>query len=89
MHYPIQSRELFAQWLDDGCPAVATIELNQEERQVPAQVMLRRMRRCSDPLPSALVETIGDRLGLGSGLRGRTYGEAARRLMAAEVSTTP
>jgi hypothetical protein len=47
------------------------------------------MRRCSDVLPSALVETIGDRLGRGNGLSGRTYGEAARRLLDAEVTATP
>ena len=89
MHYTVQRRQRFAKWVDDGCPALAVIEVNHEERQVAADLMLLRMRRCTDVLPSALGKTIGDRLGLASNLTGRTYGEAARRLLAAGATATP
>jgi hypothetical protein len=89
MHYAAYRRESFAKWIDDDCPAVAVMGTGTDVRQVSAQVMLRRMRRCSDVLPSALVEILGDRLGRGNGLSGRTYGEAARRLLDAEVTATP
>jgi hypothetical protein len=88
MHYTVDRRERFAQWVDGGFPALAVIEVNRQDRQVPAPLMLRRMRRCTDVLPSALAETIGNRLGLANGLRGRSYGEAARRLLASEATTT-
>jgi len=89
MHYTVQRRERFAKWVDDGCPALAVIEVNDEEHHVAAGLMLLRMRRCTDVLPSALGEMIGDRLGLESNLRGRTYGEAARRLLVAGAMATP
>jgi hypothetical protein len=83
MHYPVHRREGFAQWVDGGFPAVAVIGAKNQERQVPAVVMLHGMRRCSDVLPSVLAEAIGDQLGLQQKhWRGRTYGEAARRLLA-------
>lgn len=85
MHYPVERRQRFAKWVDDGCPAVAVIKVNNEERQVSAALMLRRMRRCTDLLPSA----IADQLGLENSLRGRSYGEAARRLLAGEATATP
>lgn len=89
MHYTVQRRERFAKWVDDGCPAVAVIDVNHEERRISADLMLLRMRRCTDMLPSDLGETIGDRLGLESSLKGRTYGEAARRMLAAGTPTAP
>jgi hypothetical protein len=89
MHYTVQRRERFARWIDDGCPGVTVIEVNQAELQVSAALMLRQMQHCTDVLPSALGETIGDRLGLRSSLRGRSYGEAARRLLAAGATATP
>jgi hypothetical protein len=89
MHYTVQSRGRFADWVEEGFPSVAVIDVNHEERQIDADLMLRRMRRCTDVLPSALGETIGVRLGLESSLRGRTYGEAARRLLAAGATETP
>ena len=89
MHYAVYRCQRFAEWIDDGCPAVAVIGIDPDERQVSAQVMLRGMRRCSDVLPSVLVEAIGERLGRGSGLSGRTYGEAARRMLDAGVTATP
>jgi hypothetical protein len=88
MHYAAHRRERFAKWVDDGCPTVAVINVNEEELHVSADLMLRRMRRCTDVLPSALGETISDRFGLDHNLRGRTYGEAARRLLAVEVAAT-
>jgi hypothetical protein len=89
MHYTIHNRERFARWVDDGCPAVALIEVNEDEVEVSAAQMLRRMQRCNDVLPLAVGETIGARLGVKSSLRGRSYGEAARRLLAAEATATP
>jgi hypothetical protein len=89
MHYTVHRRERFAKWVDAGCPAVADIEVNEEERQVSAVVMLRQMRRCTDVLPATLGETISDRLALESNLRGRSYGEAARRLLAAGATPMP
>jgi hypothetical protein len=62
---------------------VASIGANDDERQVPAVVMLHGMRRCSDVLPTALAEVISDELGLRQEhWKGRSYGEAARRLLA-------
>jgi hypothetical protein len=89
MHYAVHRRERFAKWVDDGCPAVAVIEVDEEQLRVSADLMLRRMRRCTDVLPSALGESISDRFGLDHSLRGRTYGEAARRLLAARAAATP
>ena len=90
MHYTVHRRELFARWVDDGCPTVAVIDVNGEERQVSADLMLRRMRRCSDVLPFALGDTIlATGLVSSSSVRGRTYGEAARRLLAAGEAATP
>ena len=90
MHYQLQRRKRFARWVDDGCPTTAVIDINEETRQVPAVLMLRRMRRCTDTLPLALATTISDHLGSESGsLRGRTYGEAARRLLASGATAAP
>jgi hypothetical protein len=83
MHYPVHRREHFTQWVDAGFPTVAIIGANDDERQVSAVVMLHGMRRCSDVLPTALAEAISDQLGLQQEhWRGRSYGEAARRLLA-------
>jgi hypothetical protein len=89
MHYTVSRRERFARWVDDGCPGITLIEVNQEALQVSADLMLLQMRHCRDELPSALGETIRDRFGLKSSLRGRSYGEAARRLLAARATATP
>jgi hypothetical protein len=84
MHYSVYRRKRFAQWVDGGFPAVAVIGADDQERQVSAVVMLRGMRRCSDVLPSAVAELICEQLGVEQKrLRGRTYSEAARRLLAA------
>jgi hypothetical protein len=89
MHYTFERRERFARWVEDGCPGVTVIDDNEQERRVSADVMLGQMQRCTDVLPFALGETIGARLGVKSSLRGRSYGEAARRLLAAEAPATP
>jgi hypothetical protein len=87
MHYSFDRRKRFARWVEDGCPGV--IEENERERRVSAGVMLGQMQRCTDVLPLALGETIGARLAVKSSLRGRTYGEAARRLLADGTTSTP
>ena len=89
MHYSFDRRERFARWVEDGCPDVTVIEQNEQKRRVPADVMLGQMQRCTDVLPLALGETIGARLGVKSSLRGRSYGEAARRLLATGATATP
>jgi hypothetical protein len=83
MHYPVHRRERFTQWVDAGFPMVAVIGANDDESQVSAVVMLDGMRRCSDVLPTVLAEAISDQFGLRQEhWRGRSYGEAARRLLA-------
>ena len=89
MHYTAERRERFARWVDDGCPGTTLMEVNRQELQVSAELMLLQMRHCRDELPSALGETIRNRFGLKSSLTGRSYGEAARRLLAARAAATP
>ena len=89
MHYTFDRRERFARWVDDGCPGITFIEVNHEELQVSAALMLLQMQHCTDVLPSGLGETLGDRFALKSSLRGRSYGEAARRLLAAGATAAP
>ena len=84
MHYPGHKRDRFCEWVEDGFPAVAVVEVNYEERRIPAEEMLRQMLRCSDILPDFYVTEISDELGVEPyEWRRRTYGEAARRLLAA------
>jgi hypothetical protein len=83
MHYSGHMRERFVRSVDEGFPAVAVVERNYEELVVPADVMLGQMLHCSDVLPRSVVEDVGDKLGLKRSEWRATYGEAARRLLAA------
>jgi hypothetical protein len=54
MHYPGHLREAFCDWLDEGCPPLARVEVNYGPQTWAADRLLRRMLRCSDVLPGSL-----------------------------------
>ena len=54
MHSPGHIRQAFENWVDDGMPDVATVEVGYELRQVPASHLLGMVWHCTDIMPSIL-----------------------------------
>jgi len=77
MHYPTHLRDAFLEWIDDGMPDAATLEVNYEELEESADVFLRRFLRCSDQLPRSEAE-----IAIDSGAQTSTYAAAARTFLA-------
>jgi hypothetical protein len=75
MHYPGHLRDAFVQWLDEGRPDTATVEVDYEPRQWAAERLLGRMVHCTDVLPGYAY----DELGLDCR---QTYGAVAQQLLA-------
>jgi hypothetical protein len=73
-HYPGHLRGAFCDWIDEGMPNVATVEVNYEEQQWPAERLLGKMWNCSDIMPSGLCSELDMELG-------STYAMAARGLL--------
>ena len=73
MHYPGHLRQAFESWIDAGRPGVATVEVNYEPQEVPAQRLLGMLWHCTDIMPSTLC-------GLLDMPTGTTYAAAAQEL---------
>jgi hypothetical protein len=80
MHYPGHLREAFYGWLDEGCPPVATVEVNYEPQTWLAERLLKRMLACSDVMPGYLYRDVVDRYGIERSRR-QTCGSVARVLL--------
>ena len=77
MHYGTHMRQAFCDWVDEGMPPLAAVEVNYEPVTWPADKLLGRMCHCSDIMPRDTC----DQLELE---RGSTYARAAQRLLAAQ-----
>jgi hypothetical protein len=80
MHYPGHLREAFCDWLDEGCPPLATVEVHYVPQQWRAEKLLRRMLNCSDVMPAGSYWEAVERYGLERS-RKQTYGSVARLLL--------
>lgn len=80
MHYPGHLREAFLDWLDEGCPPLAAVEVNYERQTWPAERLLGRMLRCSDITPGVYYGEAVEQFGLTRSRR-QTYGSVARCLL--------
>jgi hypothetical protein len=74
MHYPGHLREAFEDWVEADMPDTASVDVNYEPQEFPAEKMLGRMTHCSDLMPWSLCDTLDME-------RGSTYGYAARVLL--------
>lgn len=79
MHYSGHVREAFANWVYEGMPETATVEVDYEEQEFSSEELVGEMGGCSDIMPSILC----DELQLP---QGSTYGQAARRLLGEELN---
>ena len=73
-HYPGHLRAAFTDWIDDGQPDSALVEVDHEPTSWPARTMLGRMCHCTDVMPGEVCA----RLGMPTG---STYAAAAQRLL--------
>jgi hypothetical protein len=80
MHYPGHMREAFCDWLADGCPPLASVEVNYELQTWTAERLLRRMLKCSDVMPGGLYGEAVALYGLERSHK-QTYGSLARVLL--------
>ena len=58
MHYPGHLRDAFYEWLEEGCPPLASVEVNYEPQTWEAERLLRKMLACSDVMPGGLYREI-------------------------------
>jgi hypothetical protein len=77
-HYPGHLREAFCDWLEEGCPPLARVEVNYRPQTWPAERLLRRMLNCSDIVPGDFYQEVVVRFGLNRSRR-QTYGSIAPR----------
>ncbi len=84
MHYGTHLRQAFCDWVDEGLPAIATVEVNYEPTSMDWDQFMRRMERCSDVLPgetwSQLREEYGDTWDEDGDGPKASYGSVARWL---------
>jgi hypothetical protein len=80
MHYGMHMREAFCDWLEEGCPPLASVEVNYEPQVWSAERLLRRMLNCSDVMPGDLYREVVAVHGLERS-RKQTYGSLARVLL--------
>jgi hypothetical protein len=80
MHYPGHLREAFGDWLDEGCPPLAKVEVGYVPQTWPAEKLLRRMLNCSDIMPGEFYREVVERFDLDRSRR-QTYGSVARVLL--------
>ena len=78
-HYGGHLRDAFLGWLEDGCPAKATVEVNYQPQTWPAERLLRRMLNCSDVMPGYDYREVVEQFGLEHAHQ--TYGSVARALL--------
>jgi hypothetical protein len=74
MHFGGHLREAFGDWVDDGMPDNAAVELNYELVSLTAEKLLGRFVHCSDIMPGDLCSQLDMR-------PGTTYAQAAQRLL--------
>jgi hypothetical protein len=79
-HYGTHLREAFCDWLDEGCPPLARVEVNYEPQTWEADRLLRRMLNCSDIMPGDFYREIVETHDLHNS-RKQTYGSVARLLL--------
>jgi hypothetical protein len=81
MHYPGHLREAFLDWVEDGCPPTAVVEVEHEPVTMPADTFLYRMMRCSDVLPEYGRELVHAALDDDDDADVWSYAQAARLLL--------
>lgn len=79
MHYGGHLRDAFLEWLEDGCPPTATVEVKYEPKTWEAERLLRRMLECSDVMPGYAYHEVVEQYGLEH--TRQTYGPVARALL--------
>jgi hypothetical protein len=80
VHYPGHLRDAFLDWLDEGCPPLARVEVNHEPQTWTAEQLCRYMLRCSGIMPGEEYRWYVEQLGLERS-RTQTYGSVARVLL--------
>ncbi len=80
-HYAGHRRDAFLKWLDQGMPAVATMERNYEEIELPREEFVWDFLECSDTMPREYREPLAALLDV-SEWRVGSYGAAAHELLA-------
>jgi hypothetical protein len=79
MHYGRHPRQAFCDWIDEGCPPLATVEVNYRPRVWTAEQLLQRMLNCSDITPGSFYAEAVETLGLQRSRQ--TYGSVVRELL--------
>ena len=80
MHYPGHLRDAFYEWLEEGCPPLASVEVNYEPQTWEAERLLRKMLACSDILPRDVYELAVGQLD-DDRVPSQTCGSVARALL--------
>jgi hypothetical protein len=73
-HYPGHLREAFYNWLEQGRPPYAVVEVDYEPTSWTARQLLGRMAHCTDIMPADMCDQQGVR-------RGTTCAALAQRLL--------
>lgn len=60
MHFGTHWREALYEWLDEGCPPLAQVEVDHQTQTWPAERLLRRMLACSDIMPGDFYRDVVD-----------------------------
>jgi hypothetical protein len=79
MHYGTHLREAFCEWLDQGCPPLASVEVDYQPRTWTSDRLLRRMLNCTDVMPGDFYRDVVERYELDHARQ--TYGSVARALL--------
>jgi hypothetical protein len=67
MHYPSHLRDRFCQWVEEGMPEAATVEINYEVREEPARDFAFRFLGCTDLMPRIAREQVAEILDVVAG----------------------
>jgi hypothetical protein len=67
MHYPSHLRDRFCQWVTEGMPETATVEIDYEVMEEPAHDFAFRFLGCTDLMPRIEREHVADQLDLVAG----------------------
>jgi hypothetical protein len=62
MHYPSHLRSAFCEWVSEGMPDLATVEIDYEERQESGRDFALRFLGCTDLMPRIEMEEVIDLL---------------------------
>lgn len=80
-YYASDLRDVFLEWLDEGRPAMATMDVDYAPTQIPAIRLLGGLAECTDALPVEYTHDLDEFVGAGT--YDGTYGGAAKVLLAA------